>query len=134
MDNLKTKIQNNLYLRLDFNHSFQTKSGILTKEPKFFIVGVLPVYIEYRDGQKERANLNRHIEVAKDPTLRDLHGVKVGNFEKIKKYQKKVEQVIGKLEKAYKKILESGLFNKKAIKDIYIINTEKNGKRAGNKN
>jgi predicted DNA-binding protein (UPF0278 family) len=134
MNNLKTKIQNNLYLKIDFNHSFQTKSGILTKEPQFFIVGALPVFICYQDGKGERANINRHIKVPKDPMLRSLQGMKVGNFEDIKEYKKKIEEIISKLEKAYSKILKSGKFNKKAIKDIYIINTENHGKKGGNKN
>jgi hypothetical protein len=134
MNNLKTKIQNNLYLKVDFNHSFQTESGGLAKEAEFFIVGVLPVFIDYKDGKSERVNINRHICVKKDPMLRTLEGMKVGNFEDIKKYKKNVEQIINKLEKAYTKILTSKSFNKKAIKDIYIINTEKNGKRGGNKN
>jgi hypothetical protein len=134
MNNLKTKIQNNLYLKVDFKHSFQTKSGILTKEPRFFIVGALPVFISYQDGKRERANINRHVEVPKDPALRTLQGMKVGNFEDIKKYKKNIEQIINKLEKVYTRILTSKSFNKKAIKDIYIINTENHGKKGGNKN
>jgi len=134
MNNLKTKIQNNLYLKVDFNHSFQTKSGILAKKPQFFIVGALPVLIRYQDGKAERANINRHIEVPRDPALRSLQGMKVGNFEDIKRYKKYIEDIIDKLARAYLKVMKSGKFNKKAIKDIYIINTESNGKRGGNKN
>ena len=134
MNNLKTKIQNNLYLKVDFNHSFQSKSGILAKKPQFFIVGALPVLIRYQDGKAERANINRHIAVPRDPALRSLQGMKVGNFEDIKRYKKYIEDIIERLARAYLKVMKSGKFNKKAIKDIYIINTETNGKRGGNKN
>jgi len=134
MNNLKIKIQNNLYLKVDFNYSSQSKSGGLAKEAQFFIIGVLPVFIEYKDGKKERASINRHITVPKDPMLRTLQGMKVGNFKDIKKYKKNIEQIIERLEKTFKKIVATKKFNKKAIKDIYIINTEKNVKKGGNKN
>ena len=134
MNNLKTKIQKNLYLRVDFNHSFQTKSGILAKEPRFFIIGVLPVLIVYKDGKKERASINKHLAVKKDPMLRTLHGMRAGEFKNIKKYKKEIERIIEKLEKSFIKILNSKSFNSKAIENIYLINLEKNVKRNGNKN
>ncbi len=134
MNNLKSKIQNNLYLRVDYNYSFKTKSGNLGKDVKFYIIGVLPVLVEYGDGQKERASVNSYLVVKKDPMLRTLHGQRVGNFKKVEKFKKEIIKIIEKLEKSFIKIMDSKSFNKKAIKNIYIINLEKNVKRGGNKN
>ncbi len=134
MNNLKSKIQSNLYLRVDYNYSFKNKSGNLPKEPQFYIIGMLPVLVEYEDGQKERASVNSYIVAKKDPMLRTLHGKRVGNFEGVERFKKEIVKIIEKLEKSFLKIMDSKYFNKKAIKNIYIINLEKNVKRGGNKN
>ena len=131
---MQTKIQNNLFLRVDYNYSFQNKSGNLPKEPQFFIIGVLPVFIEYKDGTGERASINKHLAVMRDPWLRSIHGQRVGDGLGTGKYKKEIGKIAEKLEKAFKKILDTKSFNKKAIKDIYIINTEKNATGIGNKN
>ncbi|MFH0891325.1 MAG: hypothetical protein V1867_00930 [Candidatus Falkowbacteria bacterium] len=124
MNNLKTTIQNNLYLRVDFNYSFKTPAGILGKRTRFFLIGVLPVFIVYKDGKKERAGLNCHIEVGQDPALRNLQGRRAGDFLGDGRYKKPIEKIVGKLEVSLMKIVRSKSFNRKPVTDINIINLE----------
>lgn len=135
MDLNKT-IQRNLFFKVDFDGRYKkTKKGIEQKV-KFFLVGTVPVVIEYQNGEKERSIINIPLEVKQDPYLRMLHGAKYEQLAKIKKtikknfgidvnYKKEADEVVKKCQGAIKKIVESGKFMDKRITSILIINIGK---------
>lgn len=135
MDLNKT-IKNNLFFKVDFDGRYKkTKDGV-KQIVKFFLVGTVPVVIEYEDGKKERSIINIPVEVKQGPYFRMLHGAKYKHLPKIqsviaKKFNVKVNYkpeanaVVAKTQKAIKKVIDSGVFMDKKIKSILIINIGK---------
>jgi hypothetical protein len=134
MNSLKTIIRNNLYLRVDFNNKYKRVKGKPKQTTDFFLIGVLPVAIFYKNGEQESASISRHIKVKQDPYLRKLQGVKGNNGRDIGKYKPQVKEVIKDLEKVFKKIINEGKFNGKEIDKLLVIRFTKNEKRADSQN
>ena len=132
MNNLKKIIEKNLYLRVDFSNKYKkTKQGII-QDTKFFLIGVLPVAIIYKNGEKEKASINYSLLVGRDPYLRKLQGAKATDKDKVKGYEIKIKDIVSGLIGGFSKITESGKFNNKEFEKILIINFDL--KDAGNSN
>lgn len=134
MKNLKTVIRNNLYLRVDFDNKYKKKKGETKQVTDFFLIGVLPIAIFYKNGEQETASLSRHIKVKQDPFLRNLQGVKGNDGKNIGPYKAQVKEIIVELEKVFRKIIREGKFNDKDIDKLLIIKFTKHEKRKTNKN
>ncbi len=134
MKNLKTIIRNNLYLRVDFDNKYKKRKGEIKQITDFYLIGVLPIAIFYKNGEQENASISRHIKVNQDPYLRKLQGVKATNQKEIGEYKKQVREIIIELEKVFRKILKEGKFNNKKIDKLLVIKFSKNEKRKIDKN
>jgi len=122
MNDLKTMINKNLYLRVDFDRRYKkTKVGII-EYIKFFLIGVLPVLVSYKNGDKEKASINMPVRVGRDPYLRALQGARACDEEKVRHYKKKVKEIRNGLAGAFEKILCEQKFNDKEMESIFIIN------------
>ncbi len=134
MKNLKKMIKNNIYLRVDFDNRYVKEGVSVKQETDFFIIGTLPVIIIYKDGKEEKAGINGHVKVKKDPNLRSIQGVCGANDEKYKLYAKEVGEIVSQLKKAFMRISNGEKFKDKEVDKILIINFDKNGKRKTDKN
>lgn len=122
MKDIKKLIEKNLYLRVDFdNHYRKTEQGIV-QDTKFFLIGVLPIAIFYKNGEREKASINYPLIVDKDPFLRRLQGARATDNERVKPYKGKVKNIVSGLVGGFSKITESGKFNNKEFEKILIIN------------
>lgn len=131
---LKTTIKRNLFFKVDFDGKYKKKkSGKIEQSVRFFLIGVIPVVIDYKDGGKERAIINAHIEVKQDPYLRMLHGAKYNKISEIQRsikkqfnisvdYKKQADEVLAKATRAINSIGKSGEFQGKKINSVMIIN------------
>jgi len=136
MQNLKKLIEKNLYLRVDFDNRYKKTEGGIELNTKFFLIGILPVLIFYRNEKPEKASLNYSLAVPKDPFLRLLQGVRATDYERLGSYRKKVEDIVRGLEGGFLGVLKEGNFNKKEFEKILIINygqgEKTNDNQAGN--
>jgi len=135
MDINKT-IKKNLFFKVDFDGRYKkTKKGV-KQEVKFFLVGSVPVVIEYDDESKERSIINIPVEVKQDPYLRLMHGAKYEHLGQVKKaiwdkfkidvdYRKEADQVIKKAQGAINQVIDKGEFMGRKIKSLLIINIGK---------
>lgn len=135
MDINKT-IKRNLFFKVDFDGRYKkTKKGVV-QEVKFYLVGSVPVVIEYEDESKERSIINIPVEVKQDPYLRLMHGAKYEHLKDVKKaikekfkldvdYRKEADEVVGKAQKAIRQVIDKGEFMGKKIKSLLIINIGK---------
>jgi len=135
MDINKT-IKNNLFFKVDFNGKYEkTKEGI-KQSVTFYLIGSVPVVLEYDDGTKERSIINVPLEVRQDPYLRLMHGAKYEHLSKVKKaikekfkldvdYTKEANQVVKKAQVAIGQVIDKGEFMGKKIKSLLIINIGK---------
>jgi len=128
MKNLKTIIRNNLYLRVDFNNEYKKKKGGVKQITDFFLIGVLPIAIFYKNGDQENASISKHVKVKQDPLLRGLQGVKGNDGKRVGPYKPQVREIIIELEKVFKNILKDGKFNNKDIDKLLVIKFTKNEK------
>ncbi len=131
MKSLKSLIRTNLYLRVDFDNKYKKKKGGVRQTTDFFLIGVLPIAIFYKNGEQETASLSRHIKVKQDPFLRNLQGVKGNDGKNIGPYKSQVKEIIVELEKVFRKIIREGKFNDKEIDKLLIIKFTKHEKRKG---
>jgi hypothetical protein len=122
MSDLKKLINKNLYLKVDFDRRFKNTKFGPVENVKFFLIGVLPVLIFYKDGEKEKASINMPVTVGRDPYLRVLQGVKATDNHRVRHYKKKVKEIENELESAFLKVVEDGKFNNKEFMKIFIIN------------
>ena len=122
MNDLKTMIENNLYLRVDFDNRYKKTKGGVIQDTKFFLIGVLPVVIIYQNGEYEKASMNYALEVGRDPLLRNLQGVKATDHEKTGSYREKMSDIVSKMESGFLKTMELGKFKGKDFEKILIIN------------
>lgn len=134
MDNLQETIKRNLFFKVDFDGKYtKKKGGKIEQAVRFFLIGVLPIVIEYADGKKERAIINTPLEVKPDPYLRMLHGARFKFIQKIQKeiktkfkvamdYKGVADDIVAKATGAINQIGESKKFQGKEIKSIMIIN------------
>jgi len=122
MSDLKKIIEKNLYLRVDFDNRYKKSEQGVTQDTKFFLIGVLPVAIFYKNGEREKASINYPLIVDKDPFLRRLQGVKATDQKIVKPYKSKVKNIVSGLAGGFSKITESGKFNNKEFEKILIIN------------
>ncbi|MCF7819891.1 MAG: hypothetical protein K9M44_00265 [Candidatus Pacebacteria bacterium] len=134
MKNLKSLIRNNLYLRVDFDNKYKKKKGGVSQSTDFFLIGVLPIAIFYKNGEQETASLSRHITVKQDPYLRNLQGIKGKDSKNIGPYKPQVKAIIVELEKVFRKIIKEGKFNNKDIDKLLVIKFTKHEKRTIDKN
>lgn len=132
MQNLKKLIEKNLYLRVDFDNTIKKVKGGVIINTKFFLIGVVPVMIFYKNEKPEKASLNYSLVVPKDPFLRLLQGAKATDYERLGAYRKKVKDIVRGLEGGFLKVMKDGRFNDKEFEKILIINFEQ--KHAGNTN
>jgi len=134
MQNLKKLIEKNLYLRVDFDNRYKkTEEGVI-KDTKFFLIGVLPVMIFYKNEKPEKASLNYSLIVPKDPFLRLLQGAKATDYQRLGAYRKKVKDIVRGLEGGFLKVLKEGQFNNKEFEKILIINFEQKHGNGGKTN
>lgn len=133
---LNAMIKRNLFFKVDFNSKYKKGKKGIKQTVKFFLIGVIPVVIEYTKGKKERSVINIPIEVEQDPHLRLLHGVRYESLKKVqaeikKRFKKKVnykphaDKVAEKAQGAIKAIIDDGKFMGKEINSIMIINIGK---------
>lgn len=134
--NLEKIIKRNLFFKVDFDGRYKKTKGGVKQVVKFFLIGNIPVVIEYDDGGRERSIINIPLEVKQDPYLRMLHGAKFEHLKKIQKtirekfniivdYRKEAKGVVDKAQKAIQHIIDEGKFMDKKIKSILIINIGK---------
>lgn len=134
MKNLKTIIRNNLYLRVDFDNKYKKKKGKTKQTTDFFLIGVLPIAIFYKNGEQENASISKHSKVKQDPFLRKLQGVKGNDGKNIGPYKPQVKEIIIELEKVFRKIIREGKFGSKDIDKLLVIKFTKHEKRKIDKN
>ena len=132
---IKDTVKKNLFFKVDFDGKFKKKKGKIEQEVSFFLIGVLPVVVVYKDGVSERAIINTPLRVESDPYLRMLHGARYKYIAKIQKgikekfnvsvnYKSKLDEIVKKATGAVDQIGKIGKFNGKEITKILIINTE----------
>lgn len=135
MKDIKKLIEKNLYLRVDFNNKYKKTEEGIVEDTKFFLIGVLPVAIFYKDGTKEKASINYALKVERDPYLRILHGSKATDENRIGAYKKKIKEIVSGMEGAFLKLTGEGKFNNKEFNKILIINLSfQNAGRKTNQN
>lgn len=133
---IKNTVKNNLFFKVDFDGKYKKVKGKITQDVSFFLIGVLPVVVIYKDETNERAIINTPIKVASDPYLRMLHGARYKYITKIQeeiktkfgvsvKYKKIADAIVEKATGAIDQIGREGKFRGKKINKILIINTEK---------
>jgi len=131
----KKKIKNNTILQVSFDGKYKKKNKKIEQDIKFFLIGVLPLVVEYADGKKQRCALNTAVEVEQDPYLRLLNGSKARDIKQVVKmmdkkfkrrkkidYSKITDEVVEKCYNTFMKAVDTGVWNKKKIKSILIIN------------
>jgi hypothetical protein len=144
---LKKIIEKNLFFKVDLDTKYKKKKGEKIKQDvKFFLVGLLPVFIEYTKKKKqERSVINIPVEVESDESvkyLRLLHGARYSYLPKIRReikkkfkvkidYKEEVEAVVEKALGALNYVAESGKFRGKKINRILILNTDEKKKKIG---
>ncbi len=133
---LSTTIKRNLFFKVDFDGKYKkNKNGKIVQSVRFFLIGVLPVAIQYKDGSNERAIINTPVEVEQDPYIRMLHGARYQKILQVQKeikkkfnismdYRAKADEVLAKATKAINQIGKEGKFNNRPIKSILIINID----------
>lgn len=133
---IKNTVKNNLFFKVDFDGKYKKQKGKIVQDVSFFLIGVLPVVVIYKDGERERAIINTPLKVNSDPHLRLMHGVRykfISNVQKeIKQkfnisvnYKKLADVIVEKAIGAINQIGESGKFREREISSILILNTEK---------
>ena len=132
---LKKIVIKNLFFKVDFDGKFTKKKGKITQEVSYFLIGVLPVLIEYKDGSKERAIINTPLMVEPSPYLRMLHGARCRSVKDVEKaikqkfkadvnYKKMVGEVVTRAVRAIEYVGKSQVFQDKPITSIMIINID----------
>lgn len=130
----KTKtIRDSLYFRVDFDGKYkQTKQGI-RQDVKFFMIGIVPVVVEYENGDKENVTLNVPVAIPRDPFSRLVQGKRYRDLKHIRKEVKKrfkteapdyvqiADEIIEKAETAIDKALEAKIWNGKKINSLLIV-------------
>lgn len=133
---IKNTVKNNLFFKVDFDGKYKKQKGKIVQDVSFFLIGVLPVVVIYKDGERERAIINTPLKVNSDPHLRLMHGVRYKFISKVQKeikqkfnisvnYKKLADVIVEKATGAINKIGESGKFREREISSILILNTEK---------
>lgn len=118
---MKEKVLRNLYLAVDYA---DVKAEDGTKTPQFYLVGVLPVLIDYQDGKQEVAKLKIPEPISSnDPELRSLMGKKATD-EKRKLYRPVIRKLVKRLAQAITNAKLSNSWNGKEIKDVSIVKIE----------
>lgn len=123
MNNIKKLIEKNLYLRVDFDNRYRKTEQGIVQDTKFFLIGVLPIAIFYKDGEWKKASMNYSLQVDKDPFLRLLQGIKATDHKRVKPYREKVKKIVSGFENGILKVIECGKFNNKEFEKILIIGT-----------
>lgn len=133
---IKNTVKNNLFFKVDFDGKYKKQKGKIVQDVSFFLIGVLPVVVIYKDGERERAIINTPLKVNSDPHLRLMHGVRYKFISKVQKeikkkfnisvnYKKLADVIVEKATGAIDQIGESGKFREREISSILILNTEK---------
>jgi len=133
---IKNTVKNNLFFKVDFDGKYKKQKGKIVQDVSFFLIGVLPVVVIYKDGERERAIINTPLKVNSDPHLRLMHGVRYKFISKVQKeikqkfnisvnYKKLADVIVEKATGAINQIGESGKFREREISSILILNTEK---------
>jgi hypothetical protein len=118
---MKNKIRRNLILKVDYER-VKSFSGILLNQHKFYIIGVLAVFIIFGSSKKEIAKLQVKEEIPiGDPELKRLIGIKATDLIRGKKYEQEIACMIVRLENTLNEIKKRKYFGKRPIEDILII-------------
>lgn len=115
------KIHKNLYLKIDYQKN-KPRSGIEIPGVKFYLIGMLPVFIVYGNGKKEVAQLLARQELNtmfKD--MRDIIGLNAKNENKLKNYRKEIKEICLIMEKEINNAVNEGRWRGTPIKEMAVI-------------
>jgi len=120
---MKDKILNNLYLAVDYVDVISDE-GKKTGNVQFYLVGTLPVLINFKDSESQVAKL-RVAETIKsdDPELRNLMGKKATEVRR-RRYSPTIRKMVRRIEAALTEAQLTKTWNGKAINDVSIVKME----------
>lgn len=118
---MKDKILPNLFLSFDYEKG-QTASGIITGNDRFYLIGILPIILFFKNGKKKAVRLKERIQISLgDPYLQKIIGTKADDKMVSKKYSKQISKMVDRLSSALTKAEQTGKFAKEEVKEIRII-------------
>lgn len=120
---MKDKILNNLYLAVDYVDVISDE-GKKTGNVQFYLVGTLPVLIDYKDSENQVAKLKVAETInSDDPELRSLMGKKATDVRR-RRYSSTIRKMVKRIEAALTEAQLTKTWNGKAINDVSIVKME----------
>jgi hypothetical protein len=118
---MREKILPNLFLSFDYDKG-QTKSGIITGQAKYYLIGILPIILFFKNGAKKAVRLKERAEISLgDPYLQRVVGTKADDKMVASKYSKQITKMVNSFASALKKAQDTGKFANQEVKEIKII-------------